>query len=72
MNKILQIKKFNSTLDLMLDYLEKTFPVYASDFNLVKGTVSVIKAGNPRLVMENFTNAVLPYKAQILNCDEES
>lgn len=71
LNKIYQINMFNEALDHLFNYLIDTFPLYASDVLLSKSTLSLIKQGNPRLVMEQFMEFIEPYKSEILECNED-
>ena len=71
MSKILQIKIFNDILDQMMDYLETNFEFFRSDLVLCKSTIDFVRRSNPRLVVEQFTSYVAPYKSYIFNCDEE-
>ena len=71
MNKIVQIKIFNDVLDQFLDYLENNFQDFRSDIILSRSTVEFIRRSNPRLVVEQYINCVLPFKKHIFNCNED-
>lgn len=70
MNKIVQIKVFNSLLDQFFEFLETSFPYFRSDVILTRSTISFVRNSNPRLVVEEFFNYTSPYKHKIFNCDE--
>jgi hypothetical protein len=71
MNKILQIKIFNGLLDNFFDFLEESFSNFKSDMILARSTAEFIRRSNPRLVVEQFMEYILPYKKQIIECDED-
>jgi hypothetical protein len=71
MNTIGHIKIFNTVLDQFLNYLKESFPYIRPDVLLAQSTVSMIRMGNPRLVVESFMNYASPYNEQIYRCDED-
>jgi len=71
MNKIVQIKIFNDILDQFFDYLETNFKFFKSDIVLTRTATEFIRKSNPRLVVEQFMMAVMPYQKHIFNCDED-
>lgn len=71
MNKIVQIKIFNDILEQFFDYLETNFPFFKSDIVLTRSTSELVRRSNPRLLVEQFMTAVMPYQKHIYNCDEE-
>lgn len=71
MNKIIQIKVFNDILDQFFQFLQNNFPYFRSDIILAQSTVGFIQKNNPRLVVEQFMTAILPYKQHIFDCDEQ-
>ena len=71
MNKIVQIKIFNDILDQFFDFLENNFPYFKSDIILTRSTTEFIRNSNPRLVVEQFMDMVIPYKKQIFDCNED-
>lgn len=70
MNKIVAIKIFNDILDQLFDFLHGNFEFLKSDITLTRSTVDFIRKNNPRLVVEQFMQFVLPFKQQIFECDE--
>ena len=70
MNKIVQIKIFNDILDQLFEYLELKFPFFRSDVVLTRSTIEFLRNSNPRLVVEQFMTYVVPYKTQIMECNE--
>ncbi|NBO99430.1 MAG: hypothetical protein EBU90_04785 [Proteobacteria bacterium] len=71
MNKIVQIKIFNDILDQFFDFLEKQFQYFKSDIILTRSTTEFIRNSNPRLVVEQFMEMVMPYRKQIFDCNED-
>ncbi len=71
MSKIIQITTFNNILNNFFDYLEEEFENSRSDIILTRSICNTIRTGNPRLVVEQFLQHVLPYENQIISCDED-
>jgi hypothetical protein len=71
MSKFVQIKIFNDLLDQLFNYLETNFKECRSDLVLFKTSIEFIKKSNPRLVVEEFMVAVMPYSDHIFNCNEK-
>ncbi len=71
MNKVMQLTVFNKILDNLFEYLEENFPKHKSDIVLNRSAIELVRKGNPRLVAEQFMKSVLPFKKQILECDEK-
>lgn len=70
MSRIIQIKIFNDILDQFFGYLENEFPYFHADIILTKNAVIFIRRNNPRLVVEQFLQYLMPYSKQIFDCDE--
>jgi len=71
MSKIVQITTFNNILDQFFDYMEVEFPYFRSDLILTRSIITTVKKSNPRLVVEQFLEYILPFERQILECDED-
>jgi hypothetical protein len=71
MSEFQQIHIFNNMLDNFLNYLEDTFPYLESDIFLAKNSIVFIRKGNPRLIVEQFKDTILPYSKQINDYDED-
>lgn len=71
MSKIIQINIFNNILDQFFEYMENEFPYFKSDLILTKSIIYTIRKSNPRLVVEQFLDYILPFEQQIKNCDED-
>lgn len=71
MSKIIQITTFNNILDQFFDYMETEFPYFRSDLILTKSIITTVRKSNPRLVVEQFLEYMLPFEKQIIECDED-
>ncbi len=71
MSKIVDMKVFLDILHQFLDYLGDTYPLFKSDIYLTKTSIKLLESTNPRLVVEQFMEYILPYSTQIENCEEE-
>lgn len=71
MNKIIQIKAFNDILDQFIDYIHVKFPVFKSDIILTKTALGLLRKSNPRMVVENLMEYILPYSKYIEECNED-
>ena len=65
------MKTFNNVLDDFFEYLETNFPDFSSDLILSRMGVQMVRAANPRLVIEQFMTMIAPLKQKILDCDED-
>ena len=70
MNIIIHVNTFNELLSQFLQFLETNVNSCRSDLILFKTTVDILKRSNPRLVVTNFMDNVIPYKKEIMNCNE--
>jgi hypothetical protein len=71
MSRIVQIKIFNDILDQFFVYLGDEFPYFHADIILTKNAVVFMRRSNPRLVVEQFLQYLIPYSKQIFDCDED-
>ena len=71
MSRIVQIKIFNDRLDQFFVYLEGEFPYFHADIILTKNAIVFMRRSNPRLVVEQFLQYLIPYSKQIFDCDED-
>jgi hypothetical protein len=71
MSKIVQITTFNNILEQFFDYMENEFPYFKSDLILTRSIITTVRKSNPRLVVEQFLEYILPYENQIKECDED-
>jgi hypothetical protein len=71
MSKIVQITTFNNVLDSFFDFMENEFPYFRSDLILSRSIITTVRKSNPRLVVEQFLEYILPYERQIIECDED-
>lgn len=71
MSKIIQITTFNNILDQFFEYMETEFPYFRSDLILTKSIITTVRKSNPRLVVEQFLEYMLPFEKQIIECDED-
>lgn len=71
MSRFVQINIFNDLMDQFLNYLEINFPLFRSDIILSRTAVQMLRKGSPRILAEQFMKYVLPYKQQIVNCNED-
>jgi len=71
MSQIKEIKVFLDILNQFIVHLETRYPEFKSDLYLTKVSIDLLEKINPRLVVEQFMENVLPYSTQIENCQEE-
>jgi hypothetical protein len=69
-NLIIYVNTFNELLSQFINYLEINVNSCRSDLILIKTTIDLLKSSNPRLVVNQFMENILPYKQEILNCNE--
>ena len=68
-NKISFLTAFNNQLENMLDDLVNVFPEEL-EFSWLKDGIALVRKTNPRIVLNEFSKMVIPYKESILNRDE--
>ena len=71
MNKIVNIKIFNNILDNFISFIEGNFPQVRSQLLLSKNSLEFVRKANPRMVVEQFMIAALPYRKNIFDCDQD-
>ena len=69
-NTLIQTKCFLTLLDEFYDFLEMKLPLFRSDIILTRTYSDTMKAGNPRIVVNQFMGALKPFETKIMNCDE--
>jgi len=67
----INIKIFNDILDQFFEFLETEFLDFQSDILITKTSISIIRKGNPKLIIEQFKEIISPYTQQIFDCDED-
>jgi hypothetical protein len=70
MNVMIHVNTFNVLLSQFLSFLETNVSSCKSDLILAETTINILKRSNPRLVVTQFMDTVLPYKQEIINCNE--
>jgi hypothetical protein len=70
MDSITCIKAFNNLILQFIGELKKHFP-HEKDIVIFESKLSILSSTNPRMVVEEFMNNILPYKDKIMNCDED-
>lgn len=71
MNTIVQIKEFNEVLDKFFNFIDSNFPLFKSELILVKSQTEFLRRNNPRLVVEKIIKPLIPFKKQLMECDEK-
>jgi hypothetical protein len=71
MSKIIQITTFNNILEQFFDYMEDEFQYFKSDLILTRSIITTVRKSNPRLVVEQFLEYILPFEKYIVECDED-
>lgn len=71
MTQIIHINTFNNVLDEFINYIDLRFDHLKYDIFLTKNALSLLRIGNPKLVIEQFLEYALPYESQIFDCNEE-
>ena len=64
-NKVSFLTAFNNQLDNFLDDLMIVCP-NEEEFGMLKNGIAIVKKTNPRLILNNFNEMIIPYKEQIL------
>ena len=70
MNKLVEIKVFLDLLGQFFDYLEENYTMFKSDLILTRMTTNLLIKSNPRLVVEQFMDYMLPYSEHITECND--
>lgn len=68
---LVKIKLFINTLDNLLEFLDDMFPEFKSDISVTKQAISLAKLSNPKVVVEQFMESIIPYTKHISECNEE-
>jgi hypothetical protein len=70
MNKLVETKVFFDLLGQFFDYLEENYTMFKSDLILTRMTTNLLIKSNPRLVVEQFMDYMLPYSEHITECND--
>jgi hypothetical protein len=70
MNKLVETKVFLDLLGQFFDYLEENYTMFKSDLILTRMTTNLLIKSNPRLVVEQFMDYMLPYSEHITECND--
>ena len=70
MNIIVHVNTFNELLSQFILFLETNVSSCKSDLILVQTTIDLLKRSNPRLVVTQFMDTIMPYKKEIIDCNE--
>lgn len=70
MDSITCIKAFNNLILQFLGELIRLFPD-EKDIIVFESKVNILSKTNPRMLVEEFMEYVLPYKEKIMACDED-
>ena len=70
MNKLVETKVFLDLLGQFFDYLEENYTMFKSDLILTRMPTNLLIKSNPRLVVEQFMDYMLPYSEHITECND--
>jgi hypothetical protein len=65
------MQNFNNNLDGLLNYLECEFTFMQSDISYTKTNIEILRWTNPKMIVDQFLQYILPYKNHIFECNEK-
>lgn len=66
----IRITLFVKILEKFVEYLQDEFPMFSSELMLTKTTIATMKIATPKLLVDQVSECIIPYREQILECND--